>query len=122
MYKTINVDTELHKKLKLKAIGEGTTITKLLDQTLRGMVDAGDIKGYKIHSVKPIEENLNPKPGETLVLGGNSYGVDSPKIKKMFPKGILAEGRGTQGYEKLCKHGAMKGLCKFGCKKELINT
>lgn len=39
------------------------------------------------------------------------------KASEMFPKGILAEGRGTQGY---CNHGYNPRTCKFEeCRKKV---
>lgn len=100
-YKTINIDAELHQKLKLKAVQKGVTINELIRTLIR--------IGWKFEFIEPIDRVISPLPGRAE----SRMSTDTPHD---FLDTAVKTPIGTQYTLKpktnLCEHGYPKGYCK----------
>lgn len=88
---TIYLEDELHKKLKMMAVKNNRSMGNMITEALSLTVFLYE-KGKEV-----------PK---------------TPQIKEMAKevKQDMNKFYGKSEFEDFCKHAAMKGLCKFGCK------
>ena len=90
MLKNINIDSELHRRIKLYCVTHDISITDFVQDTVSEKLSE-KIPAEKIIVEKDVPERTTRDVGE-----------------RTFDEVVKTAG--------LCKHGAMKGLCKKGCK------
>ena len=107
------IPESLYDLLKKEAFEKKVSLARVVRQYLPG--DVMVVRDAKV-------EETDFKPGAKIVIGNshdpkNPWPIGVKKGSEVFPKGILAEGRGTQGY---CKHGYNPRTCKFEeCRKKV---